>query len=55
VVYGNPTRGVAAKDYLVANGNIEPDRIVVLSPRRRRNKPTIKLYVVPIGADPPHA
>jgi len=54
VIYGERSRGDDAKNYLVANGNIESDRIVVVNRKRLRSKVTIKLYVVPVGAYPPH-
>lgn len=53
VTYGDRSRGETSKSYLVTNGNIEPDRLVVVHRKRRSNKPTIKLYLVPTGANPP--
>lgn len=53
IAYGDRARGDKAKSYLVTNGNIEHDRVVVVHRKRRANKPTIKLYVVPAGANPP--
>jgi hypothetical protein len=53
IAYGDQVRGDKAKSYLVTNGNIEPDRLVVVHRKRRAKKPTIKLYVVPAGANPP--